>query len=127
MFKVNSGGGTIPEIRGNSVMGYLAFVPKDPNNIWRNFDFDKYPAAITSIRNRLDTTTSDLSRFARTGGRMITWHGWADPSVTPYLTIGSYEDIIAAINGSAQGSYRLFMVLGMAHCGGGASKIRCTR
>lgn len=125
MYKADGSGGTIQEIMGKAFMDNLAFVPDDPKNDWRKFDFDKDPARITTIRKMLDTTNPDLTRFAKSGGRMITYHGWADTGVTPYLTTGYYDDVIKAMNGKAQDSYRLFMVPGMGHCGGGigASKI----
>jgi feruloyl esterase len=62
---------------------------------------------------------ADLSAFARRGGRMIVYHGWGDPLVTPYLTVAWYDAWARLAGGVAvaRQTARLFMIPGMDHCG----------
>jgi feruloyl esterase len=57
--------------------------------------------------------------FAR-GGKILLYHGWSDPNITPLISIEYYNKTVAA-NGGLDKTYnevRLFMVPGMGHCGG---------
>ena len=70
-----------------------------------------------------DTTYPDqLQRFATGEKKMIVYHGFSDPLITPYQTIQLYKDTASITPGGYAGlqkSIRLFMVPGMFHCGGG--------
>ena len=61
------------------------------------------------------------SRFIRSGRKLIIYHGYSDPALTPYRTIGLYQQLADNAGGYSklQGSVRLFMVPGMQHCIGG--------
>jgi feruloyl esterase len=50
---------------------------------------------------------------------MITYFGWADPALNPLMGVGYYESVMKATPATSD-FYRLFMVPGMQHCGGGA-------
>ena len=58
--------------------------------------------------------------FAR-GGKIILYHGWYDPAITPLISIKLYQDAVAANGGLAKtyNDMRLFMVPAMGHCQGG--------
>ncbi|GHJ41161.1 hypothetical protein Sm713_67700 [Streptomyces sp. TS71-3] len=68
-----------------------------------------------------DATDPDLGRFSASGGKLILWHGYADPAISPVGTIAYYRAVQDAMGGSAKTSAfaRLFMLPGMAHCTGG--------
>jgi feruloyl esterase len=68
-----------------------------------------------------DIAVTDLSPFKKHGGRIIGYQGWLDPVVLPLNTVHGYDAVQAAMGGreKTQDFYRLFMVPGMAHCGGG--------
>ena len=68
-----------------------------------------------------DIAVTDLSPFKKHGGKIIGYQGWLDPTVLPLNTVHGYEAVQAAMGGreKTQDFYRLFMVPGMAHCGGG--------
>jgi feruloyl esterase len=70
-----------------------------------------------------DTTYPDqLQSFAQGDKKMILYHGFSDPLITPYQTIQLYKDTASITSGGYAGlqeSIRLFMVPGMFHCGGG--------
>jgi hypothetical protein len=42
-----------------------------------------------------DATNPDLSAFAASGGKLILWHGWADPHISPINTIAYHAALEA--------------------------------
>jgi feruloyl esterase len=68
-----------------------------------------------------DIAETNLKPFKDHGGKIIGYQGWLDPTVLPLNTIAGYEKVQQAMGGEKQTQdfYRLFMVPGMAHCGGG--------
>ena len=68
--------------------------------------------------NALDT---DLSEFFDNGGKLIVYHGWSDPQISPKNATQYYERVVATFGGreAIHDSYRLFMAPGMGHCAGG--------
>ncbi len=63
----------------------------------------------------------NLKAFIDHGGKLIQYHGWSDPQISPGNSVQYYKRVLEALGGASkvQGSYRLFMAPGMAHCGGG--------
>ena len=54
------------------------------------------------------------------GGKLIQYHGWADPQISPGSSVAYYQSVVDKLGpAKVQHNYRLFMVPGMAHCGGG--------
>jgi hypothetical protein len=62
------------------------------------------------------------AQFLRQNRKLILYHGYSDGDITPFRTIQYYRDLAKLHGGyaSLQKNARLFMVPGMAHCGGGA-------
>lgn len=85
---------------------------------WRTFDLAKGFRAGGFISDILDARNPDLSAFKARGGKMISYHGWADPALNPMMTVDYYEQARRATPG-VEDAYRLFMVPGMQHCNGG--------
>ncbi len=84
------------------------------------FDFNTDPAKLSALANVANVDNPDLSAFAARGGRLLSYHGWADPLVTPYETVAYTDNVIQTMGYErARATYRLFMVPGMGHCGGG--------
>jgi feruloyl esterase len=61
----------------------------------------------------------DLDRFIAAGKKLLLYHGFSDPALTPFRTIQYYEDAAGAMPGKyqqLQDNVRLFMVPDMMHC-----------
>lgn len=56
--------------------------------------------------------------FAR-GGKVLMYHGWDDPAITPMIGLKLYSDAVRANGGldKTKDLIRLFMIPGKAHCG----------
>ena len=77
----------------------------------------------------LNSTSPDLRSFRARGGKLIQYHGWGDAAISPQNSIDYYELVQAfmakypngrvSTPGPVDDFYRLFMVPGMGHCGGG--------
>jgi feruloyl esterase len=94
-------------------------VKEDPNYDPLSFDFDKdMPAAIAKLSHIIDATSPDLAAFKARGGRLIQYHGWSDPGVSPRFSTEYYARVTQKM-GDPSDFYRLFMVPGMQHCVGG--------
>ncbi len=105
------------------------FVYGDPAWDFSSFDFHAEPARIDAMLGAaLDATDTDLRPFQRRGGKLIHYHGFSDPDIPPRESIEYHDGVVASLRGDTQGGrggvnvdsfYRLFMVPGMGHCGGG--------
>ncbi|KAA9157807.1 tannase/feruloyl esterase family alpha/beta hydrolase [Amycolatopsis acidicola] len=69
----------------------------------------------------LDATDADLSAFKAAGGKLILWQGLGDEHVAPAGTIAYYQAVQQAMGGAEKTNAfaRLFLLPGVAHCGGG--------
>jgi feruloyl esterase len=92
-----------------------------PTFTYLNFNFDTDMQTLDSVLAPiLNANSIDLSAFRSRNGKIIAYHGWADPLASPQEGINYYERLVAAQNTQkAQSYYRLFMVPGMYHCSGG--------
>jgi Tannase and feruloyl esterase len=66
----------------------------------------------------MDANDPNLSAFRAHGGKLIQYHGWNDPGIPPGYSL-AYRDRLVATMGSVDDFYRLYMIPGMLHCGGG--------
>src|ERR1019366_3235968 len=105
---------------GLELFKYIVF--KNPDWDYRTFNFDS-DAALTAqadggVMNALDP---NLKAFLGRGGKLIQYHGWADPQISPRSSVEYYQSALKTLGGASKvdDSYRLFMIPGMAHCGGG--------
>lgn len=84
-------------------------------------DVDK--AALHASDPLVEPASTNLSTFALKGGKLIFFHGDSDPWFSPLDTLGYYKSLAETNGGTAKVAEwsRIFLVPGMAHCGGGPS------
>ncbi len=95
-----------------------------PTWLYMTFDFNQNMAEVDQILAPiLNANSADLSQFAANNGRLLMYHGWDDPLISPQDSIDYYLRVVAAqgknFNNAlkqTQTFYRLFMVPGMYHC-----------
>jgi feruloyl esterase len=93
---------------------------EDPNYNPLNFNYDTdLKIALAKTSHSLDAVNPDLRRLRRRGGKLILYHGWSDPDISPLNTINYYNQVQAITGKDTTQFLRLFMVPGMNHCGGG--------
>jgi hypothetical protein len=98
---------------------YMAFPEKNPNYTLASFDFNKDPSRLESIHAILDATDTDLARFKGRGGKLLMYFGWSDQALNARMGVEYYEAVLGRMGGETTNFFRLFMVPGMFHCGGG--------
>jgi feruloyl esterase len=97
---------------------------------FRSLDFDRdVRFGDTKAGTVLNSTNPDLRSFRAEGGKLLQYHGWGDPAISPVSSIEYYDSVQTFLSKfpDARSSssrpisdfYRLFMVPGMGHCGGG--------
>jgi feruloyl esterase len=113
---------------GNSYFGQAVF--EQPNWDFRKLDFASDVALADHKAGAvIDSTNPDLRSFRAHGGKLIQYHGWGDAAISPLSSIAYYESVRAFLakypdaradaSKPVQDFYRLFLVPGMGHCGGG--------
>jgi feruloyl esterase len=100
----------------DNLFKYLVFGRPDWD--WKTFDFEKDVATADRVAASTNSVNPDLSAFKQRGGKLLQYHGWYDPAISPFNSI-NYFDSVQKKLGDTKGFYRLFMVPGMAHCAGG--------
>ncbi len=110
-------GGTAP---GNLQLDTYKIAHNDANWDWKTFNLDTDPALAKKVLGFVDSTDPDLSKFKARGGKLILYHGWADPAIQPEHTINYYNSVLAKMGKNQDNWMELFMVPGMGHCSGGS-------
>ncbi len=108
----------------NGVPGLLALGDRGifgPYTTATELDVDK--AALHASDPLVEPASTNLSTFSLNGGKLIFFHGDSDPWFSPLDTLDYYKSLAATNGGSENVAKwsRIFLVPGMAHCGGGPS------
>ena len=121
---------TGPAVPGASVQGFFgnAFVGRIIQEIpapgvfdFSTFNFDGDMAAVDAKANHtFNATDPELSAFRRHNrrGKIILWHGWEDPAISASSSVDYFREVVRS-NEDSRDFFRMFMVPGMLHCGGG--------
>jgi hypothetical protein len=102
-----------------AAMRYLVFDPPKPDWDYRTFDFDRDVTIVDRWGRIANAKNPDLSAFRKHGGKLVMTYGWADAILQPMMGVGYYERALKKNGPGTKDFFRLFMVPGMAHCGGG--------
>ncbi|PYR63829.1 MAG: tannase/feruloyl esterase family alpha/beta hydrolase, partial [Acidobacteria bacterium] len=106
--------------RGLDQFRFIVF--KDPQWTLSRFNFDTDIVRADEIDNdTINALNPNVKPFIDRGGKLIQYHGWSDPQISPGNSAQYYQQVLATLGGpgKVQGSYRLYMAPGMGHCGGG--------
>jgi feruloyl esterase len=92
---------------------------QDPN--WDVMSFDLETDLALAVKNGgfIEAVDPDLAKFKARGGKLLLYHGWADPGPAPENTIRYYESVNRKLEGKQDDWMRLFLMPGVGHCGGG--------
>ena len=111
-----------PKKLGGSWLEFYRFmIFQNPSWDLTMLDFDRDPSvAEQKVGQMLNPMSSDLSGFAKRGGKIIIYHGWADDMVPSQVSIDYYDSVNSKLGPKQlEEFYRLFMVPGMWHCSSG--------
>lgn len=98
---------------------YMASPRPNPRFNLGDFDVNKDPERLGEIHKILDATDTDLSAFKSHGGKLLMFHGWADQALNARMSVEYYTKVTKTMGSSTPEFFRLFMIPGMFHCGGG--------
>lgn len=101
------------------------FVAKNPTLDATKLTYKDFATLFASSRRQYDrvigTDDPNLFRFRNGGGKLLSWQGQADQLVPTLGTVDYRERVERLMGGNARVNdfYRLFLLPGVAHCGGG--------
>lgn len=115
-------GASVQAFFGNAFFGRIVHeIPAPGTWNYAGFDFDgDMIAADAKTAFNFNANEDHLLAFRHVNrrGKIIMWHGWEDPAISALSTVNYYERVLRH-NDDARDFFRLFMVPGMLHCGGG--------
>ncbi len=112
-------GGSVGWAFVENYLRYMLYEDPTLNILTTKID-DAVRRSDTKLARVVNSTDPDLSRFNARGGKLILYHGWYDPAISPYNTINYYERVQKKMGVVQAGQFmRLYMVPGMEHCFGG--------
>ncbi len=126
-----------PGFAKGSELGWTAMVRSEPfsySNDMQTFVVNQephwdfmamdYSRDLSVLDNRVNALgmqaiNPDISEFINNGGKLLLYHGWNDPLISPFNTINYYNEVLSTIGSAAQEAVSLFMMPGVNHCAGG--------
>jgi feruloyl esterase len=101
---------------------FTYIVYKNPQWDWKTMNLDNDVALLDKTENgSIDAMDPNMKPFFAHKGKLLMYHGWSDQLIAPMNSINYYSSVVKNLGGEKKASdeVRLFMVPGMAHCGGG--------
>ncbi len=100
---------------------FMYVVFQNPKWNYMTLDLDKDVELADKVDDgQMAATDPNLKPFFSHKGKLLMYHGWADPNIMPGNSINYYQSVLDTVGyKTAADSIRLFMVPGMGHCGGG--------
>jgi hypothetical protein len=103
--------------------GFLRYMTKqgNPASSFKlsqfQFDLADYKN-LTTLDDTYDAIDPDLSAFAKSGGKILMYQGWADQAIPPFGTVAYYGAVVDESGGflASQQFSRLYMIPAQYHC-----------
>ena len=101
----------------NEVFQYLIF-KEDPGDSYSvfEFDFDSDPGRLEFMGSILNVKHLSLQSFKDKGGKLLMYHGLADPMIPYQFSVDYYNRNSEEFGKETIDFFRLFLVPGMDHC-----------
>lgn len=109
-------------ITGQWISDFLLRTPDlDVSDIKQRALVDFFHQSVSEFGDFWGTDNPGLSAFRARGGKMLTWHGWADDIISPLGTLDYWRRVVDLAGGEEKTDefYRVFMAPGLGHCGNG--------
>jgi pimeloyl-ACP methyl ester carboxylesterase len=118
LFGFSPGGPGLAELLARNYLRYLATWDEPLSYDDLHFNLSTFER-LSGMSPIYAATDPDLRPFRDSGGKLILWHGWNDPSVPPLGTIAYCQAAQDAGGGleEVQQFARLYMFPGVGHCG----------
>ncbi|KAH8162426.1 hypothetical protein CIB48_g5820 [Xylaria polymorpha] len=93
----------------------------DVSDIKQDELVDLFHQSVSEFGDLWGTDNPDLSAYRAHGGKLLTWHGWADDLISPLGTLDYWQRVVDLAGGETTTDefYRIFMAPGLGHCTGG--------
>ena len=103
----------------NDMQSYV--VNQDPDWDFLHLDYARDLDVLDERLNArgMQAIDPDISAFIEHGGKLLLYHGWNDPLISPFNTINYYNHVLASAGTDAANAVRLFMMPAVNHCRGG--------
>jgi feruloyl esterase len=114
--------GTLNTPVGIAVDMYRYLVFNNPNWDYKMLNIEKdVPLFDKTIGPTMNSSDTNLKPFFDHGGKLLMYHGWADPGIPAGNSVEYYSNVVKGLGGEARtsNSIRLFMLPGVGHCAGG--------
>jgi feruloyl esterase len=95
---------------------FLVF--NDPSWDYSDYDVANARKDAKLAATFMNATNPDLDAFKAKGRKLIVWHGWSDAAPSALGSIKYYEEVRKR-DDAVRDYFRLFLMPGVLHCGGG--------